>query len=406
MHLKISIITQKTACYLALAALYLCACADQQRQQQIPPGAIPIVYTSYIFVQALVDSVPANLLLDTGADNLYLDSLYYAASGFNYPKTRRRSISGVGNSRQNILIIDDSLNFTFNNHQYRTSHVVVLMLKPAGGDYLDGLLGTSYFMHNVLQVDYDNGYIKTYSSHDSIDLSGYTRIPMRALDYSFTIPLSIKINDTLTIHGDFAVDIGSPGTIINSSVVQQYHLDQAITHKARYYTKYAGVGNDSDGYDFIPDTVRLANHFAMQQPTVSYSIDTAGVLAADDHMGILGGNILSRFDLVFDFLDTALYLRPNSIYKSPFIYDRLGFTFTDRYSTLGGWVVASITYNSQADQHGLQIDDLIVAVNGLPVQQIPYVEQDAYFDRQKRVNLTVQRADTTLNIAFDLISLL
>lgn len=354
----------------------------------------------------MVDSVPANLLLDTGADNLYIDSLYYASAGFKHNNIRLFSLSGVGNTAQNIIVIDDTIGFSISSQNFTTSNVAVVNLKPAGGDYLDGLLGTSYFMQNVLKIDFDNGYIKTYNSLDSLNLSGYTRVPMGTHDYGFTIPLSIKINDTLCISGDFSVDVGSPGTIINSNVVQHYHLNQAITHKARYYLKYSGVGTDSDGYDFIPDTMLIAGKFALSHPTVSYSIDTAGMLANDAYMGLLGGNVLSRFDLVFDFIDTALYLRPNSSYNHPFIYDQLGFTFTDRYATLGGWVVASITFDSQAEKHGLQIDDLIVAVNGTPVQQIPYLEQDAYFERQKHLNLSVQRADTTLNIAFDLVPIL
>lgn len=371
----------------------------------LPPGAIPIIYTSYIFVQGQIDGVPANILLDTGADNLYLDSIFYAASGLSYPQTHLEKITGIGNSYQDILVIDDSLDFYFHGQRYRTSDVVVLKLKPVGGDFVDGLLGTSYFMQNLLLIDYVNGYIQNFSSIDSVNLSGFVRMPLSVHDYGFTTTLGVRVNDTLSLRGEFFIDIGSPGTTLSSAVAERFNLNSIITHKARYYSKYAGIGGDSEGYDFVSDTVRMGD-FCLLHPTVSFSIDSAGALADDGFMGILGGNLLSRFDLLFDFLDTALYLRPNAHYDRPFVYDRMGFSYTDRCATKGGWVVASITYNSQAELRGLRCDDLIVAVNGQPVEAIPYLEQEALFEKLQHVCLTVQRPDTTLELRFDLVPLL
>lgn len=385
-------------------AVLLCGCGHRA-ERTIPPGAIPIVYTDYIFVQGLVDSVPCNILLDTGADNLYLDSVFYAASGLYYPRTHLQRVRGIGNSYQNILIIGDSLDFRFYGRRYRTSDVVVLMLKPVGGDFVDGLLGTSYFMQNLLLIDYVNGYVQNYPSLDSVDLEGFVRVPLNEHPYGFTTPVSIRVNDTLTLCGECLVDIGMPGTTLSSAEVARFNLERIIERKARYYSKYAGIGGESWGYDFVPDTVRMGD-FCFMHPTVSFSIDSAGVLAEDGLMGVLGGNLLSRFDLLFDFVDTALYLRPNAHFAQPFVYDRMGFSYTDRYATKGGWVVASITYGSQADLHGLRCDDLIVAVNGKPVSEIPYLEQAPLFESLRRVDFTVRRSDTTLNIQFDLVSLL
>lgn len=379
------------------------ACRNtSQSSVEIPANAIPIVYTNYIFVTGSVDGAPCNILLDTGADNLYLDSIFYAKNGLSYPKTHFEKITGIGNSYQKILVIDDSVNFTFSNYKFQTSDVVVLMLKPTGGDYIDGLLGTSFFLQNALKIDYINQYIENLASIDSVDLSGFASIPMLIDGHYPMIQADIKINDSLTLNSNFIVDIGSPATTISSSAVAAFKLDKNITRKVSYYTKYAGIGGDSGGYDFISDTVTVAG-FNLKNVTISYSTDTAGILYEEGFGGILGGNILERFDLIFDFKDSLLYFRPNRTFNEPFIYDRMGFTFNDRCATLGGWIVASLTHGSEAEKAGLMIDDIIKKVNGKPVEQIPYIEQKHYFDDIDEATFELMRNDSLLTLSFDLI---
>lgn len=283
--------------------------------------------------------------------------------------------------------------------------MVVLQLKPTGGDFIDGLLGTSYFMQNALGINFIKQYIINYSSTDSINLSGFSCVNIQTIGHSPAINVAIKINDTLTISGNFIVDIGSPATTINSYAVAQYALDKNVTRKARYYTKYAGIGGDSAGYDFVSDSVSIAG-FTFKKPTISYSIDTAGFFYDDGYLGILGSSLLSRFHLIFDFKNSKLYFKPNSSFNDPFIYDRMGFTFNDRSKTRGGWIVASLTEGSEAEKCGLRTDDIIKKVNGVAVESIPYLLQKSYFDNIDRVNLELQRDDSLFNVSFDLISLL
>lgn len=390
---------------LALGTLMLLfSCAD--RNPPLPKNAIPITYTYYILIEGNVDGVKGNFLLDTGADNLYLDSIFYGENKFKYNKINKYTIGGIGTSRQNIIAIGDSIDFTFAGNHYRTSDVNVLMLKSIGGDYIDGLLGTDYFFkQNVLEINYNRLYIKTYPSIDSANITGYTKIPMEFDGYNIFIPMSIAINSTTSLNGRFMLDIGFPSCILTSSTVHLHQLDKRITHKVRYYTKYAGVGGESAGYDFICDSVKIAD-YSFNNVTFSYSTDTAGVLESTNYYGILGGNLLERFNLIFDFSNKDLYIKPSSIFSKPFIYDRLGFTFIDRFKTRGGWIVASLTEGSEAEKVGLLCDDKILKVNGIPVQTVHYTQQKHFFDQFSEVKLELLRKDSLITKRFKLIPLL
>lgn len=344
-------------------------------------------------------------MLDTGADNLYLDSTFFASNNLSYNNMHTETLSGIGNELQKILVVDDSVNFNFGRACYRTSDVVILQLKPAGGDFVDGLLGTSYFMHNALAINFVEQYLVNYASLDSVNLAGYRAVEMTSLYHSPAVSMSIHINDTLSLSGLFIVDVGSPTTTLTSAAVVQHSLDQRISHKARYYTPYGGIGGESSGYDFLSPLVRLAD-FNFNNVTISYSLDTAGILADEAYLGILGCNILNRFNLIFDFKNAILYLKPNCTFAAPFEYDRMGFTFNDRTASLGGWVVTSLTQGSQAERCGLKNFDLIKSVNGLPVSNIPYLAQKHFFDTLEHVDLAVERDGQLLRFSFDLIPVL
>ena len=370
-----------------------------------PKNAVPIVKTGYIHIQGNIDSVRGNFLLDTGADNLYLDSIFYSSNNLNYKNTFPRKISGIGNALQKIIVIKDSVDFLFGKFRYRTSIVPVLKLKPTGGDFIDGLIGTDYFMQSVLEINYAKGYINFFKIIDSVDVSDYKIVSMDNFKKKVYIPLTIKINDAATIRGKFMIDTGSPESTLTSSVAKINNLDKNIKRKVRYYTKYGGIGGESSGYEFIADSLQISD-YCLANVNMSYSEDSLGLLASEEYVGILGNNILERFNLIFDFRNSNLYLKPNENFNTPFIFDRLGFDYVDRCKTLGGWIVTSLTEKSAAERQGLKIDDKIISVNGIAVEKISYVTQEAYFKKLDKVKLVIMRAEGLKIIEFGLAPLL
>ena len=123
------------------------------------------------------------------------------------------------------------------------------------------------------------------------------------------IPLTIKINDAATIRGKFMIDTGSPESTLTSSVAKINNLDKNIKRKVRYYTKYGGIGGESSGYEFIADSLQISD-YCLANVNMSYSEDSLGLLASEEYVGILGNNILERFNLIFDFRNIRFNLSP------------------------------------------------------------------------------------------------
>ena len=401
----------KQAIFFSISLALCIACSsksDRSREKSnasaaplIPVNAIPAIYYDYLHLKLKVDSAEGSFLFDTGFNNLCLDSIFYYSSKLEYLSSSGGKIYGIGNAYQRLNLIDDTIDFSMGGRDYRTSFIPVLDLKPIGGDYVDGLLGTKHFSNNVVEVNYTEGYIRILESIDSVDVSDYSKIALEKSGFHYFIPVTLKINDSIIITGNFLVDTATPGSTLTSYTAFKLDLTSQVTRKILYYTMYGGIGGESSGYDFSADSVNIAD-YGLQNIILSYSLDTAGSLAAEEYVGILGNNILDRFDLLFDFRSDYLYLKPNENFRKPYEFDRMGFVFVDRCKTMGGWIVSGMYQDSPAEKEGLRIDDKIVSVNETPVEEIPYEKQEEYFDKMKEVRLVVSRAGTLHTFEFAL----
>ena len=371
----------------------------------IPEGAIPIIYNNYLHVIVSVDSIQGSFLIDTAADILLLDSIFVSKNNLTYKNFHYRKIWGIGESYQIIPIIKDTVCFNIGNKKFQSSFVPIIEMKPIGGDYVDGLIGTDFFQNKYLEINYTGKYINVFNSVDSAYLEGYNSIKMGRIDHFYTVPAVLKVNDSVTIEGSFALDTGMPLSTITSSFAEKYDLINNVNRKVRYYAKYGGVGGETAGYDFIIDTLEILN-LNLESVNMSFSTDMFGLLANDSYIGILGNNVLDRFDVLFDFKNDILYYRPNEKFKTSYVFDRLGFSYVDRSKTMGGWVIAGITESSPAEKNGLMIDDLVITVNGIPIEKIPYEYQKEFFKKIDKVEFVVRRNDVLKKVEFELAPLL
>ena len=374
----------------------------QKKDNLIPKGAFPIVYKGHLYIKGEADSIKGNYVFDTGASNLYYDSTYYAEKGFKYKNTFTANLPGAGSTPQKVEVVADTVEFSFGANLYKTSIVPVLQLKPILGDIADGILGMEYFYNSILEINYENEYMKIYSSIDSINLQGWSKIELTKRNNRLYIPLEVVVNDSIKISGEYQLDFGSGGTVsLTSLVSDKYKLKDKIGNKVAYFTKYGGVGGESSSYDFFANQVNIGD-FSFSNVVMDFSIDTAGAMASEKHLGILGNEIYERFDVYIDFINNDLYLRPNKKYKDVFESSRLGFSFIDRGQTLKSWIVTGLYSSSTATKSGLMIDDKILSVNGISVEEINYAKQESFFKKTDEINFKIERNNKLIELNFNL----
>lgn len=358
---------------------------------------IPIEYNRHIYLKGSLNGEPlSNFIFDTGADILYVDSSYHIESNMKFDNLKESHAGGAGTTRQKVKIIRDELSFDFSGNIYESGIGIILNLRSILGDFVDGMIGKVYFKDKAVEVDYVKKYMKIYDSILDMNLTEYKRIETKFVNNRILVPITIKITEDINVTDYFLLDLGSGGSIdLTSPAAKKYGIDSKITDKAYYYTTRGGIGGESRSYDFNMPEVSIGG-YVLKDVIVRRSLDRTGALSSSYHAGLLGNDILSRFDLVIDFKNNDIYVKPNGDINKPFNNTTFGFSFTNNFKTLGHWVVNGFYKGFSAEKSGMKINDRIIEVNGIPTKEINTFELQAKILDSDSIKLKMERNNSPL----------
>src|SRR5690606_11109477 len=92
--------------------------------------------------------------------------------------------------------------------------------------------------------------------------------------------------------------------------------------------------------------------------------------------GNLGVAVLKKFNLVFDYNRSSLYLRPGIGFKSAFEHDMSGLELASGGEKFDRLYITRVEPGSAADASGLMPNDEILAINFKPVKDMAIDEID------------------------------
>lgn len=376
--------------------IFICffSCIQAKAQDKIP-----FDYYGHLYLKGSLNGAPSYFVFDTGAHNLYIDSCYYAESGLKFTNLGNASLPGAGTKNQQVKVVRDKLSYAFPGNVYEPTYGVIFSLRPILGDYADGIIGKDYFDRHCLEIDYEEGCMKKYSSISEADLTGFKKLQGKNIRGKLHFPLTVKVSDDITITDYFMLDLGSGGTLnINSPVAVKHNFENKISRKVRAYTTQGGVGGNSQSYAFVIPEVDVAG-YTFKDVDVSYSLDKAGALSSDKYAGLLGNGILERFTIIIDFTKHCLYLKPNKSFGDPFDFSSLGFFFANRFKDAGGyWMVNGFYEGLPAEKSGIKTGDKIREVNNVEVKNISSIEKAKEILKSDTLNLKIERPDGPLHL--------
>jgi predicted metalloprotease with PDZ domain len=118
--------------------------------------------------------------------------------------------------------------------------------------------------------------------------------------------------------------------------------------------------------------------------------------------GLIGNDILRRFNTIFNYQKRDIYLIPNTHYREPFDYSYSGI---ELYFTDGQTVIGNVSEGSPAEQGGVKVGDIVVAINNNFTQNFNQYKTTLQSSNE-RVKLILRRKDELVQITFKVKSIL
>ncbi|HEX9514388.1 MAG TPA: aspartyl protease family protein [Puia sp.] len=310
-----------------------------------------------ILIRASFGNFPdsLNFILDTGSGGISLDSATVTRLKLQTLPSDK-TILGIAGIRQVRFIYNetlhlpgltvDSLNFHVNDYD---------ILSSVYGEKVDGIVGYSFFSRYIVKVDYDSLKIYVYSKGSfKYPKGGHLLKPVIA-----SLPIqAAQVRDAENINSRFYFDTGAGLCLLLSS---DFVSDSSLLdpRKKTYATQAEGLGGKANMRLTTLKEVRLGPYRFRKVPTYIFD-DDYNVTSYPNLGGLLGNDILRRFNVTLNYDHREIYLIPNSHYRDPFDYSYTGLGI---YWVDGEIRVGDIMRGSPAEKAGLKLDDVVLAVN-------------------------------------------
>jgi Aspartyl protease/PDZ domain len=303
-----------------------------------------------------------NFILDTGSGGISLDSTtveYFKIT----PTPSDMTILGIAGIRKVSFIYNqklrlpgltvDSLNFHINNYD---------ILTQVYGEKIDGIIGYSLLNRYIFNINYDSLKI-------SIFTLGRMKYPRGGWLYEpilRTLPVqNARIKDAVAINSRFLFDIGAGlCMMLNKDFIEDSNF---LNKKRVLYAKEAeGVGGKIDMHLTVIKELRLGPYRFRNIPVFVFD-DTYNLTSYPYLSGIIGNDILRRFNLILNYSKREFYFMPNSKYLESFDYAYSG---VELYYIDGKIILGDVATGSPAAAAGLKEGDELIGINNLLGQNI------------------------------------
>lgn len=310
-----------------------------------------------ILLQGQLEPFPdtLNFIFDTGSGGISLDSVtadYFGLKGTPSNRTIRgiagiKNVSFIYNRTLQLPGLEvDSLNFHINDY---------FILEAVYGIKVDGIMGYSVLNRYIIKIDYDNFTIEFWTRGSmKYPRGGFLLRPMIN-----TIPVqNLQVRDARSINARFLYDMGAG---LNLMLSRDFIKDSSLLYKKRkLYTKEAeGLGGKIDMQMTVIKQVRLGPYRFRNVPVYVFD-DDYNITSYPFLGGLLGNDLLRRFNVILNYDKRDIYLVPNSHFNDPFDYSYSGL---ELYFVDGRIIVGDVAIHSPAEASGLIEGDIVVAVN-------------------------------------------
>ncbi|MGX5686534.1 PDZ domain-containing protein [Chryseobacterium cucumeris] len=400
-------------------------------------AVIPFKFiNNLIFIPVNVNGADLTFLLDTGVSETILFSL--ENKEVKLSNVEKVKFSGLGGSlsidglksERNIGKIGDAIINTS-----MSLYIIIdeeFNISPHVGIPVNGVIGYHFFKDHPIYIDYSSKKITIYEN---------TALLEKKIRRFEEFPITIEKNKPY-LHADvemtnekkdskLLIDLGNSDaiwlfpTLIKNFVYNRPNIDDFLGRgfNGDIYGKRSRIHNFYLGdFKFEKPLTAMPDEFSIQH-----------VNLVENRKGSIGGEIMRRFTVIFDYPNEKLYLKKNRNFDDPFHFNMSGLDFRQdglewqqdrinietqksakvvnevykeafryKFSLKPIFSIAGVRKDSPAYEAGLKKDDKVLSINGertadMTLEKIMELMKSS---EGRNITMTIQRKNEELTFRF------
>lgn len=301
---------KKAVCYFIIILLFL-SCADILSQ------TIPIkLERNKTIIPVTIDGVgPLKILFDSG---MSFDGLMIYNPDLRDSIKLRKMIEvkmpGAGGGEPSTALMDDSASFFVGDLEFKNQKVIVLQNDIYKGFPTDGIIGYSILGHHATEIDFDKNIMILHDSKKINPDNSWERIPLYFKNNTIPwIDISISVKGEDPIKLSTYIDCAA-----GDAILLLKRQEMKFTLPDNLEPVHLGRGLSGDIYGEKGSISKLIIGL--------YELDEVTAMVAPAEIrskqkgadAIIGNDALRRFNLIFNYENKTLYVKPNKYFKEKF----------------------------------------------------------------------------------------
>ena len=371
---------------------------------------IPFEYVNNFIILNVIfnKKLPLKFIFDTGAEYTILTKSNYASiSGIHLE--REFKILGADLTTEITAYLARNVSIQASKLFVPAADILVFkddyfQFEELTGVEVDGIIGANIFSKFVLSINYKKKIITLHNpDRFSPPSAKYSMQPLTITKNKPYINVNLKTNVT-----DHPIDVKlllDTGASLSLLLYTDTHESIKVPPTVISGNIGMGLGGQLEGYLGRIQEFNIADHKFNNVITnfqeIHEFLDTSFL---NGRNGIIGNLVLDRFNIIIDYNNQKLYLKPNKKFKKAFEYDKSGLMIISTGKDLRTLVVNKVVSDSPASEVGIQKGDIIKKVNWIPSGYLTMKDLIRILQKKegKRIKITIKRNGKRMKFEFRL----
>ncbi|TAF44988.1 MAG: peptide-binding protein [Sphingobacteriales bacterium] len=344
-------------------------------------------------VQASINNKgPFNLILDTGV-GIFLITDPTLRDSLTIKYLKKITISGLGEQPDIQAHFTPTLKVQIGNTIADELPAAILdddvfNLSAYAGIPIHGLIGYNFFASFIVHIFYETQRINLYTNNLKKISKRYTKTPITIENNKPYCQISAETTSKKKYAVKMLIDTGA-GHVVSLETYNDVPFPLPTPNIAANLG--IGLGGNIGGFLGRLNNIKIAK-FTLNKPICAFPNykDVALKSFSIARNGSIGNVLLKKFNVIFDYQNGFVYLKPNINFKSVFEHDMSGLEVFASGQNLDRIFVNRVEPNSPAEEIGLQKNDELRTINLKKVKEMSLEDIIALFQSQNNKNLFIE----------------